>query len=356
MSDNSGNGKVESSSTFSFKWEVKQFSAYLDNEKNDLESPELLTIYANNLLHWRLRISKNHDRDGYENFVAIYLDYKDEIPLTVSAIFAVLSSGKQRVFQRVTKGKFNNKSLKYCGIIDFVEKSLITEGCMDLLMDDYMIITCEIRFQDFMTCANVNNLSSQFCRLDITEKSSDIDDLRCLSEDLRNLLENEKYSDVSFTFGDKKLHAHKNILTSRSRAFAKMFAADRDGAERKHSLVPLKDVNFDVMQEVLRYIYTGKVSGNESMAVELLVAAEKYALTELKTICEKTLIDKLKFDNAFDLLLIAKTFNAKMIKAEVMDFIISRLEDYVNTTEFSELNVAIKNDLLNALPKRNTYN
>jgi speckle-type POZ protein len=46
---------------------------------------------------------------------------------------------------------------------------------------------------------------------------------RALGADLEGLLEGGQYSDVNFEIGGGKFPAHKNILASRSRAFATMF-------------------------------------------------------------------------------------------------------------------------------------
>ena len=44
----------------------------------------------------------------------------------------------------------------------------------------------------------------------------------------------------------------------------------------------VKDVDSDVMADMLRFIYTGKAPNLETMAADLLAAADKYALDRLK--------------------------------------------------------------------------
>ena len=57
---------------------------------------------------------------------------------------------------------------------------------------------------------------------------------------------------------------------------------DHDMEEKKNSRVEVKDVEPEVMAELLRFIYTGKTATIDSMAAELLAAADKYALERLK--------------------------------------------------------------------------
>ena len=71
-----------------------------------------------------------------------------------------------------------------------------------------------------------------------------------------------------------------NVLLSYQYCFAAMF--DHDMEEKKNSRVEVKDVEPEVMAELLRFIYTGKTATIDSMAAELLAAADKYALERLK--------------------------------------------------------------------------
>jgi len=45
--------------------------------------------------------------------------------------------------------------------------------------------------------------------------------------------------------------------------------------ERKHNRVAIMDVDHEVLREMLRFIYTGKVTNLEKMADDLLAAADK---------------------------------------------------------------------------------
>ena len=69
---------------------------------------------------------------------------------------------------------------------------------------------------------------------------------------------------------------------ARSQVFAAMFEHDME--EAKHNRVEVKDVDSEVMDQMLRFIYTGKAPDLERMAAELLAAADKYALDRLKVI------------------------------------------------------------------------
>uniref|UniRef100_A0A1A9VF19 BTB domain-containing protein n=1 Tax=Glossina austeni TaxID=7395 RepID=A0A1A9VF19_GLOAU len=94
-----------------------------------------------------------------------------------------------------------------------------------------------------------------------------------LSEDLGNLFDNEKFSDVTLAVGGREFQAHKAILAARSDVFAAMFEHEME--ERKLNRVAITDVDHEVLKEMLRFIYTGKAPNLDKMADDLLAAADK---------------------------------------------------------------------------------
>lgn len=52
--------------------------------------------------------------------------------------------------------------------------------------------------------------------------------------------------------------------------------------ERKHNRVDIRDVDHEVLREMLRFIYTGKASNLEKMADDLLAAADKVSFLHLE--------------------------------------------------------------------------
>ena len=63
----------------------------------------------------------------------------------------------------------------------------------------------------------------------------------------------------------------------------------------------LFDINGDVFEEMLTYIYYGEVNNFDYLADELVIAADKYRIEDLKMICEQKLISQISADNCIDL-------------------------------------------------------
>jgi speckle-type POZ protein len=75
--------------------------------------------------------------------------------------------------------------------------------------------------------------------------------------------------------------------------------------EQSTNKIKMEDIEPDVFQELLHFIYTGRVSKAtmELMAAGLFIAADKYLLGELKKKCENYLIHHMSPNNCVVLLL-----------------------------------------------------
>merc|ERR1712025_946739 len=81
----------------------------------------------------------------------------------------------------------------------------------------------------------------------------------------------------------------------------------------------------DVMAEMLRFIYTGRTATSlDTMAAELLAAADKYALERLKVMCEEALCNSLTVENVSEVLILADLRSAEQLKAQAIEFINNR--------------------------------
>ncbi|XP_046654672.1 speckle-type POZ protein-like [Daphnia pulicaria] len=120
---------------------------------------------------------------------------------------------------------------------------------------------------------------------------------------LEELYETMKFSDFTINVRGRQFKAHKSILATRSQYFAAMF--EHPTKENLTNQVEIEDVEPDVFQEILRYIYTGKVSEStmENMPAGILAVADKYLLEQLKSECETQIIHRMSAENCLELLL-----------------------------------------------------
>ncbi|KAL7303364.1 hypothetical protein TKK_0004551 [Trichogramma kaykai] len=127
----------------------------------------------------------------------------------------------------------------------------------------------------------------------------------------------EELSDVKLqTASKQEIPAHKVVLAAASPVFK--------GLIENNSIqsIDMKDVDYEVAVEMLRYIYTGRLEEHEiSSTIDLLVAADKYLIEELKVECEKILSAKIASENAVNILKVADQCRMKRLKKNTVDFI-----------------------------------
>ncbi len=95
-------------------------------------------------------------------------------------------------------------------------------------------------------------------------------------------------SDITFQVGEFSIKAHRVVLSARSHYFRTLF---RGGfAESYMSTVPVEDVEADVFECMLRFLYTAaRVLVTENNVVKLIRLANRYAIPELVECCEVVL-------------------------------------------------------------------
>ena len=173
-----------------------------------------------------------------------------------------------------------------------------------------------------------------------------------LSENLRRPLMNSLLSDVTIVVDDgRRIPAHKVILAARSPVFAVMFEhtvkdiveiyrrpplhrrLQPERRSRVQNEVKIDDVDGEVVDTMLEYIYTGQLDGDISAVGErLLVAADKYDLPDLKFLCKDKLLDNLSADNAWELLVVAEMHRFEELKAAAIDAVLQKHDTEITKT------------------------
>lgn len=135
-----------------------------------------------------------------------------------------------------------------------------------------------------------------------------VDTLGNLSDDLKAALACEELKDVTFLFGKQEIKAHKVVLAARSPVFRKMFATNMK--ESKSNEVVISDISYDTFEEMLFFIYSGKVTSDfPTLVMDLFAASHKYQVEDLKKLCETEISENLSEENARDVLVFADIYD-----------------------------------------------
>lgn len=126
--------------------------------------------------------------------------------------------------------------------------------------------------------------------------------------------------DVQFEFKDQHIGGHISILVARSPVFAAMF--QHEMKESKTGKVVIEDVEPHIFQELLYYIYSGRVSEplTETTAQPLFLAADKYGMDDLKEECSNFMLTCIRVENVINLMAWAHLHTIDKVKNAALSF------------------------------------
>ncbi|XP_058788574.1 speckle-type POZ protein-like [Phymastichus coffea] len=331
-----------------YTWKIKNFSHYFFREADAIKSSIFKTqISDHESLSWLLSFYPCGNQAGYEDHAVLSIDqieqetYPEEIPtLYFKCSIQYEDNGYLREEVRYeNRMLFDNiVETESHFIPDFIRRSEMDR----YLQNGYLTIRCRV-----YVLADITQVET--VQTPPIDHQSTMDHRIQELRDFCQLYKNEKFSDVELIVGEVKLPAHKCVLSVRSPVFFSMF--EHDMKEQNENKVTITDIRSTVMTEVLRFIYTAKVNKIDTIAAEILAAADKYQLTGLKKMCEEYLSTQLSVENACEILLVADQTNTEKLYNTTLDFITIHANEIVTSEKFDTTIKTYTYDLLLVLLK-----
>jgi hypothetical protein len=103
-----------------------------------------------------------------------------------------------------------------------------------------------------------------------------------------------------------------------------------DMIESQSNRCTIDDIESEVFEELLTFIYTGNAPKAQTMAEKLLAAAEKYEILEIKDFCANIIFKDIKNENAIQNLIIADKYNATKLLDKIIEFIADNFQTILN--------------------------
>ena len=178
----------------------------------------------------------------------------------------------------------------------------------------------------------------------ILEPITETDDRNFCVEMMKRLdiqRRNDQFCDVILEVGSGddqgRLKAHKIVLCAASPFFYN--ALNSDMKEKKEGVIRLEETSKAVMEEVLKYLYTGHVDINEDSAnlFDSMAAADYFIIPSLKTLCGKGILETLAVSNCVSIYYFALKFRCEGLQKGAKDFILANFVDVAETEDFLNL-------------------
>ena len=284
---------------------------------------------------WELRVYPNGYEEETAAYLAVFVKHKEgnNKYLLKSTISILDSNGKDKKVPCELPGKILSCKQMH-GTKKYIQREqLLHNG--QLYQNDSLtfILDVEICLPDSKTTtvfpvnqdtAALMETEDQRVKLEISAK---------LQTDYDRLFESSAHSDVVLKCESRTFTCHKAILTSRSPVFEAMFSHNL--RESQHNEVEIQDLQADTVRIMLQYIYSGSLEPNTN-SKELLCAADKYQLTQLKTACELSLSRSIDIDSCVELLVLADTHTANTLKKAALNFIVSNLQKIISNPNWQD--------------------
>lgn len=169
-----------------------------------------------------------------------------------------------------------------------------------------------------------------------------------LSQDFKKLFLDGEKCDLTLRVVDKEFKVHQNILMARCQVFAAMLTHEM--IEKNKGIIDVPDCEPQAMEQLLLYIYSGKVEAlNPDNAVGLYYASYKYQMMPLKEECSKFLKKSLSPSIVCDVVQLALNHSDNDLLEYATEYFGNHMSEILPTLEwmsFLKSNMVAANELL----------
>lgn len=156
-----------------------------------------------------------------------------------------------------------------------------------------------------------------------------------LTGGLESLLFSGQHSDIEIIVGKKTFRCHKVVLCAMSPYFEAMFSHDM--RENRDGVVKLYDIDEDIFEKIILFLYSGKDVVSEENAEKIFRAASLMQIPCLQATCEDFLLTQVSPDNCIGIWKIAQAHNCEKLKNTSFMFILENFQVIATTEDFLNL-------------------
>ncbi|KAK1618385.1 hypothetical protein QYE76_023902 [Lolium multiflorum] len=262
---------------------------------------------------WHIDYHPNGFNSEDADYISLFLVLDDNVTTAVKAqqrfCFADEVKGQAPSLTSASINNYTSQKGWGWGTSTFIKRAELEKS--NHLKDDSFTIRCDIvviqeyRAEDFTPTAFVSVAPSD------------------LHQHLGDLLKTEKGADVVFEVGGETFAAHRCVLAARSPVFsAELFGGMKEG--NTAGVVRIDDMEAQVFKALLCFAYTDSLPKPEEedvMYQHLLVAADRYNMDRLKSICEEKLCNYIDVGTVATILALAEQHHCEGLKNACLHFL-----------------------------------
>ena len=158
-----------------------------------------------------------------------------------------------------------------------------------------------------------------------------------LLERLDILRNNDSFCDVTIAVKDKEFKAHRAVLAAASPFFLTLLTSNMKESNEQLIKVELEEATESVMEDALKYLYTGNVTVVEERAHNLIATANFLLLPSLKTMAGNVLKETVSTENCVFNYYFADKYECVELKEKCREVINTNFSVVMETEDFLKL-------------------
>ena len=163
-----------------------------------------------------------------------------------------------------------------------------------------------------------------------------------LLERLDILRNNDSFCDVTIAVKDKEFKAHRAVLAAASPFFLTLLRSNMKESNEQIIKIELEEATGTVMEDALKYLYTGNVTVVEERAHNLIATANFLLLPSLKTMAGNVLKKTVTTENCLFNYYFAEKYECVELKGKCREVIKSKFCVVMETDDFLNLDTQEK--------------
>ncbi|TNN64417.1 Kelch-like protein 41a [Liparis tanakae] len=157
-----------------------------------------------------------------------------------------------------------------------------------------------------------------------------------LQDGLKELLNENRLVDCVLKVGDRSIPCHRLILAACSPYFRELYFS-ADGKEMDTADVVLENMDPDVMEAIVNYMYSAEIDINEGNVQDVLAAAHRLEIPSVFTVCVNYLQKGLSKKNCLSIYRLGLMLNSTRLALAARNHIADRFETIATGEDFLEL-------------------
>jgi len=306
--------------------------------------------------HWELRIYPNGYEEDTSGFLALFVKHGSKGStaqyLLKSEISILDGEGAKKLSCDLPGKVLSSKQMH--GTKKFILRDQLMGNSQIYINESVtFLLEVEICLPDSKISGVEKNEGLEQKRMEKQLDDAHNDITYSLKKDFSGLLNSSDHFDSVIKCANTEFKCHKAILAARSEVFSAMF--QHPTSENQTNKVDIVDLSPNAVKLMLEFIYSGKFDENIETAMELLPAADKYLLADLRLACEKFLCLMVNLENCLDLLVLSDTHTANLLNSHCIKFVVENLQKISSTDSLeTKLNPKIMAKIIKASAAANS--